>query len=86
MHDFHFCDFCHNARVDFDLDSDHDLSYLPVGKPLEGYSMFIRSGDSKSTSIIVSHNGHDVIFYRPNYCPNCGRYLFENLFAKRKKG
>lgn len=87
MHNFHACDFCRNAATDFYLDSDSDLSFSPVGESLDGYSMFIRSGDSRSTSLIVSYRGRDVSSYSMKFCPNCGRYLHENGFwRKGKKG
>ena len=73
-----YCEFCYNAYVEPDLDSDNELSYSPVGNPVDGYSMFIRSGDGRPTAIVVSHGSENVIYYKMRYCPNCGRRLFEN--------
>lgn len=79
------CEFCLNASVDDELTSDNDLSFLPVGKILkEGYSMYIRSGANKPTALVISawdkarQVNEDIAIYEMRYCPNCGRYLFEN--------
>lgn len=80
-----YCKFCCNAYVEPALDIDNDLGYCSVGDSVtDGYSMFIRSGNDKPTAIIVSHGSNDIIYYKMRYCPNCGRYLFEN--EKGKKG
>lgn len=79
-----FCKFCLNASVDDELTSDNDLSFLPVGKVLEGYSIYIRSGSNKPTALVISawnktrQVNEDIGIYEMKYCPNCGRYLFEN--------
>lgn len=76
------CGYCLNATVDSSLDSDNDLSYCDVGLSQSGYSMHIRSGNNKPTSLIVSRAYHGrnfaVAVYDMKYCPECGRRLFEN--------
>lgn len=79
-----YCNFCCNASVDSDLNHDNDLSYLPVGKSSYFHSMYIRSGNHRSTAIVVSRWSDelqmnvDVAVYAMKFCPECGRYLFEN--------
>lgn len=79
-----YCKFCCNAYVDPALNIDNDLGYCSVGDSVNGYSMFIRSGAGRPTVIVVSHGSEFVSYYEMRYCPNCGRYLFEN--EKGKKG
>jgi hypothetical protein len=80
-----YCKYCCNAYVEPALDIDNDLGYRSVGDSVtDGYSMFIRSGDDKPTAIIVSHGSNDIIYYKMRYCPNCGRYLFENEKGKKR--
>lgn len=79
------CYMCDNARTNPELDSDNDLSYVCVGECISSYRMFIRSGDGKSTVILIDKWSEErgwftipVGVYKPQYCPNCGRRLKEN--------
>ena len=77
------CGMCDNAFVNPELSKDNDLSYVTVGKCMAKMRMMVRSGDGKSTQIIVER--YDPVSgwylagsYRPRFCPNCGRELVEN--------
>ena len=84
------CNMCLNASVDSELDSFNDLSYTGIGSCENGYRLMIRSGDGKPTEIEVEQfspqdrEWHLIGFYRPQYCPNCGRRLIENEKYARK--
>ncbi len=76
------CYMCDNARVNPELSSDGDLSYISLGTFCASRRMFIRSGDDRPTEIVVeelSEGGwYTIGSYRPRYCPNWGRELVEN--------
>ncbi len=76
------CYMCNNAHVDPELTSDNDFSAFSIGKCAAGYRILFESGWARPTEITfekVEEIGFVTIgFYRPRYCPNCGRELFEN--------
>jgi len=76
------CDMCYNAHVDSELTSDNDFSAHIIGECAEGYRILLKSGWVRPTAITFEkweESGWMTIgFYRPRYCPNCGRRLFEN--------
>lgn len=85
----HYCKFCHNTIVDKDLDGDNSKC-IPIGKVRyenDGtwYSQYIKTGNNESTEIIVTKcdllNKSIFLRYKPNFCPNCGRRLFENILS-----
>ena len=83
MVEMNACYMCDNAYTNPELDSDHDLSYISIGKCIRGYRMFMRAGDGRSTTILIEKwiegTGWCAIGdYQPQYCPNCGRRLKEN--------
>lgn len=79
-----YCKYCCNASVEPELTHDNDLSYLTVGKSLEGTNLYFRSGNGQPTAIVVSqwnqdrNENEDVAIYEMKYCPECGRKLIEN--------
>lgn len=80
-----YCRVCCNANVERELNADNDLSYIGVGITAKGYGMFIRSGDSRPTALVVSgwdkslERNVDIGIYEMKYCPECGRNLTENI-------
>lgn len=78
------CFMCTNAHTDPELNSDNDLSYITIGDFTPKRRMMFRSGDGRTTQIIVEEFDEKsgcwqlVGFYRPKFCPNCGRELIEN--------
>ena len=72
------CSFCNNAWCDPELEHWNDLSYLHIGKGVNGFCVHLRSGDLKETVLLASSGMHDVWVYSPKYCPECGRRLLEN--------
>ena len=72
------CTFCRNAHTDAGLFPDTDLSYMAIGEADDGYCAYLRTGDCNYTALLVEHHNHLVWAFHPRYCPNCGRYLFEN--------
>lgn len=90
------CDFCKNAHTDDELHHDDDLSYIACGDVDKGYRMLFRTGDNRPTKLIIEQfrpiginfdvpNWELVGEFTPNYCPFCGRPLFENMLEKRIK-
>lgn len=84
------CEMCTSAYTDPELDSDHDLSYFSIGEWESGYRALLRSGAGQATGIIFERWGttwQTVGFYRPKFCPNCGRELAENTrYEQKTKG
>ena len=86
-----FCKFCCNCHTDDSLSPDNDLSFCSIGHIDKGYTLYFRSGDNRFTGIDISHffPGNDysntIGYYIPKYCPECGRYLFENEFFRTLK-
>jgi len=76
------CHLCDNACINPELTSDNDLSYFTIGKCGPGFRIFFGSGDARPTEITfeVLEAGvwHLAGYYRPRFCPNCGRRLIEN--------
>lgn len=77
------CYMCLNAYVDDELTCKNDFSSVGVGESCDDYRIFITTGWSKPTSIVFEryvegYGWSSVLRYRPRYCPNCGRELFEN--------
>lgn len=80
-----YCSVCCNATVEPELNPDNDLSYIGVGKTIEGYGLHIRSGDGRPTALIISKwntilkRNVGIGLYKMKFCPECGRKLIENL-------
>lgn len=77
------CCMCVNAHTDPELSSDNDLSYFGIGHCDGKHRLLLRSGDNRPTEILVEEWGEHsrwstIGYYRPAYCPNCGRKLKEN--------
>ena len=78
------CHMCLSADIDPELTSSNDLSYVGVGSCENGYRLMLKSGAGKPTEIEVEQfsqqdrEWHLIGFYRPQYCPNCGRKLINN--------
>lgn len=79
------CYMCNNANVDPELTHDNDLSYHSIGATDKEHRMMFRSGARRPTEIEIEKRvqrkdrAWDLIgFYRPKYCPECGRELIEN--------
>lgn len=90
------CDFCRNAYTCDELYHGNDLSYISCGIVDKGFRMFFRSGGAATTELIVeqlwtkglNHNKLEwelIGRFIPNYCPFCGRPLFENMKQKENK-
>ena len=81
------CHICNNARVDADLADDNDLSYSSVGFALAGCRMMFRSGGRKPLCLRVEELTEGcwelIAYYRPRFCPNCGRPIVE--YPERSK-
>lgn len=78
------CRMCDNAFTNPELNGDNDLSYFSIGECGDGYRMMLRSGDGRPVEILVEKwddrtGWHKIGYYRPKYCPNCGRELKENI-------
>ena len=78
------CRMCLNATVDDELDHDNDFSSFGIGSCENGLRMMLNTGNGHPTEISVArwddkYGWQTVGFYRPAYCPNCGRLLVENL-------
>ena len=83
------CGMCNNAFTAPDLNSDNDLSFFGIGECEKGYRLLLRSGDGRPTTILVEKwldgTGWMTIgYYQPQYCPNCGRELRENVPRKQE--
>lgn len=78
------CYMCNNASTDDELTSQNDLSYYAIGNAYDNHRMCIRSGAGKPVTIIVEQYDENaaswvtVGYYKPSFCPNCGRELIEN--------
>lgn len=80
------CNFCFNSKTDLsgELNENNDFSSISIGSTPSSYRMAINSGDGKPTNIDVMtwsdtyKQNICVCYYVPKYCPECGRYLFEN--------
>ena len=78
------CYMCNSAFVDDNLTNSNDLSYYSIGKSYDNHRMFIRSGAGKPVTVLVEQLDEStsswvlVGYYKPSYCPNCGRELIEN--------
>ncbi len=76
------CRMCGNASTDPELRSDNDLCYIGVGTFDKNRRMLFRTGDGRPTELLVEEWQVDqwrlIGYYRPLYCPNCGRRLIEN--------
>lgn len=83
------CDFCRNAYTCDELDHDNDLSSISCGLTIgQGVRMMFTSGDNRRTELTVEHAGRygweTIARLDPNYCPFCGRLLFENIVKRRQ--
>ncbi len=76
------CSMCDNARVNPELHSDNDLSYIGVGSCERHYRILIQAGDNRPVTILFEQWQDQWKlrgYYIPKYCPNCGRELKENM-------
>lgn len=78
------CGMCLNASVDPELDHDFDFSSRGIGLCDPGLRMMYQTGNGQATEILVERwdekNGWLTVgFFRPAYCPICGRFLKENM-------
>lgn len=77
------CPMCVNARIDDELTDENDFSSMSIGKADSGFRMSINAGYNKPVRICVEQwndiikENFQIACYYPNYCPNCGRELFE---------
>lgn len=77
------CRFCLDASCDPEgkLTTENDYSSLPVGNVAEGYRMSIDVGCGKPLRVCIEHwlphmqQNELVGFYKPKFCPECGRKL-----------
>ena len=83
------CRFCLNARVDGELSDDNDLSYLPLGFSIPGFSLYMRSGGGRPVQLLsevhdpgVSEWVSNSVYY-PKFCPECGRPLMDDYPERR---
>lgn len=77
------CGFCFNSWTDSDLTPDNDLSYIGIGHCESGHNISFRTGNDQPTAILFEDlkSGKEVQLkgvYIPKFCPECGRFLFEN--------
>ncbi len=76
------CHMCDNAHTNPEFTSDNDYSACTIGKCETGYRILLESGWARPTAItfekLEASGCRTIGFYRPRYCPNCGRKLFEN--------
>lgn len=80
------CEKCYNARIadpDDELTDENDFSSYSIGNCSDGYSVFLNSGNGKPVEIEVlrwskeRQQQETVAIYRPKFCPECGRPLYE---------
>ena len=74
------CEMCMSAWNTEDLDSDHDLSFHTLYCKDGQYRMMLRAGARKPVTLLMEQwdekkGWQTVGYYRPLYCPNCGRKL-----------
>lgn len=84
------CDFCRNANTCPELTPPYnDLSYMSCGLVWDDVRMLFRSGNNLKTKLLVEKwDGKQWEILgelAPNYCPFCGRPLFENIIPKENK-
>lgn len=86
------CGRCLNANSDptGELDPDYDFSSRSVGECDKGYRIMMNTGYHHNTDLTVEHwheqhkQWETIGYYTPNYCPECGRQLFENKKGDNK--
>ena len=75
------CFVCDSAKVNFTLREDNDLGYHSVGLGSNDFRIMIGSGDGKPVRIIAERRmaagWSPAAIYYPQFCPCCGRRLFE---------
>ena len=77
------CIFCLDASCDptGELTSENDFSSLSIGQCADNYRMSIDVGCGKPLNICITHwnpvhqQNELVAFYKPKFCPECGRKL-----------
>jgi len=71
------CHMCSKALTD-----DWEPSWVDLGSFCASRRMLIRSNAHGPTELLVEElledGWHTTGYYRPRYCPNCGRELVEN--------
>ncbi len=76
------CHLCENACTNPELTSDIDLHFSTIGKCEPHYRILFETGRARPTvinfEVLKGDEMRMVGFYRPRFCPNCGRKLFEN--------
>lgn len=76
------CSFCRNAVCDDELTSNNDFSYRTIGHADKDKRILLRTGAGRPTEILIeclaSSAWYLCAFYRPKFCPECGRQLIEN--------
>ena len=84
------CYMCDNAKINPELDDDCDYSACGVGNAMDNHRFMITSGWGKPLAIEFDiwsekrKQWETYGVYNPNYCPNCGRKIFE--YPKKEKG
>jgi hypothetical protein len=79
-----YCPKCMNAFVEPTLEPDCDFSSRSIGEANPGYRMMLNTGARRKTHISLerwdeSHKQWEIEgFYKPKFCPECGRKLIEN--------
>lgn len=75
------CRMCLNAQVDPELTEENDFSFHTVGEREDGFRIGIQSGCGRPMQILfeqwINKEWHLIGFYKPKFCPNCGRPLIE---------
>lgn len=84
------CHMCDSAFTNPELNTNNDLSYYSIGECEKGYRMLIRSGGGKPVDVLVERwtegIGWQLVgFYRPRYCPNCGRPLTDEAWTELER-
>lgn len=74
------CPMCDSAWTNPELTGDNDLSYHTLSGTKNGYRLMLRAGARKPVTILMEKytegiGWKTVEYYRPLYCPNCGRKL-----------
>lgn len=72
------CRYCLTAAICDELTDENDLSFISIGEPVNS-TLYICSGDGKGVYLLFDSNDHKSgAIYRPKFCPECGRRIFEN--------
>lgn len=73
------CKYCHNARVDEELNDYNDFSSYTIGLSEMSHRVMFSAGNGKRCRIVFeSYTGKFWIpigYFEPDFCPFCGRDL-----------